>query len=175
MPLDIADLSKDRAPAPAAALSAETERAAVALIYKAARLTDDRKYVEWMDLFTEDGEYSAITHENLNHKGLRLFRDVGKTALYERVAFLMGVWQVPRGKTVHLVSNVEVFAGEHENTVQAMSNFIITRTADLEHTVLHAAGRYIDRLERRDGVWLFKDRLAIVDSNLLPGEFTELL
>ncbi len=41
--------------------------------------------------------------------------------------------------------------------------------------MLHAAGRYVDRLERRDGVWLLKDRLAIVDSNLLPGEFTELL
>jgi 3-phenylpropionate/cinnamic acid dioxygenase small subunit len=175
MPLDIADLSKDRTPAPAAAVGAEIERAAVALVYKVARLADDRKYTEWMELFTDDGEYSAITYENLTHKGLRLFRDVGKTAIYERVAFLMGVWQVPRGKTIHLVSNVEVFAGEHENTVQAMSNFIVTRTADLEHTVLHAAGRYVDRLERRDGVWLLKDRLAIVDSNLLPGEFTELL
>jgi 3-phenylpropionate/cinnamic acid dioxygenase small subunit len=175
MPLDIADLSAAKTSAPTAMVDAETERAAVALIYRAARLIDDRKYVEWMDLFAEDGEYSAITYENLNHKGLRLFRDVGKSAIYERVAFLMGVWQVPRGKTIHLVSNTEVSAGEHVNSVRAVSNFIMTRTADLEHTVLHAAGRYVDQLERRDGVWLFKDRLAVIDSNLLPGEFTELL
>jgi 3-phenylpropionate/cinnamic acid dioxygenase small subunit len=175
MPLDIADISTVSAPAPVKPVDADIERAAVALIYKAARLIDDRKYMEWLELFTEDGEYSAITHENLNHKGLRLYRDVGKPMIYERVAYLMGVWQVPRGKTLHLVTNTEVSAGEHENTVQAVSNFIVTRTADLEHTVMHAAGRYVDRLERQGGVWLFKDRLAVVDSNLLPGEFTELL
>src|SRR5215469_8243874 len=175
MPLDIADATNAKPSPPPALVDIETERAVVALIYRAARLTDDRKYMEWMELFTDDGEYSAITYENLVYKGLRLFRDVGRNALYERVAFLMGVWQVPRGKTVHLVSNTEVTAGEHEDTVQAISNFIMTRTADLEHTELHAAGRYVDRVERRDGVWLFKDRLVIVDSNLLPPEFTELL
>jgi 3-phenylpropionate/cinnamic acid dioxygenase small subunit len=175
MPLDIANLSTGSTTAPAARADAATERAIVALIYRAARLTDDRKYMEWMELFAEDGEYSAITHENLTHKGLRLYRDVGKAAIYERVAFLMGVWQVPRGKTIHLVSNTEVSATEDENTVRAVSNFIVTRTADLEHTVLHAAGRYVDCFERRAGAWLIKDRLAIVDSNLLPGEFTELL
>ena len=173
MPLDIADPSTVSTPTPVKPVDAETERAAVALIYKAARLIDDRKYMEWLELFTEDGEYSAITYENLNHKGLRLYRDAGKPMIYERVAYLMGVWQVPRGKTIHLVSNTEVSAGEHENTAQAVSNFIMTRTADLEHTVLHAAGRYVDRLERQGGAWLFKDRLVIVDSNLLPGEFTE--
>lgn len=175
MPLDIANLSEVSAATPAQPVDAETERSIVALIYKAARLIDDRKYMDWMELFAEDGEYSAITYENLNHKGLRLYRDIGKPAIYERVAFLMGVWQVPRGKTIHLVSNTEVTAGEHENTVRAVSNFIMTRTEDLEQTVLHAAGRYVDRFERRDDMWLFKDRLVIVDSNLLPGEFTELL
>jgi len=175
MPLDIANLSDASSAAPAKPVDIETERAIVALIYKAARLADDRKYMDWLELFTDDGEYSAITYENLNHKGLRLLRDVGKTALYERVAYLMGVWQVPRGKTIHLVSNIEVTAGEHENAAQAVSNFIMTRTEDLEHTALHAAGRYVDRFERQDGAWLFKDRLVIVDSNLLPGEFTELL
>jgi len=175
VPLDLAEIIRPTSARPQAAVDAEAALAVTALIYKAARLADDRQYLEWMDLFTEDGEYSAITYENLIYKGLRLFRDVGRNALYERVAFLMGVWQVPRGKTVHLVSNTEVLATEDPNAVQALSSFIMTRTADLEHTVLHAAGRYVDRLERRDGVWRFRDRLVIVDSNLLPPEFTELL
>ncbi|HZZ90207.1 MAG TPA: aromatic-ring-hydroxylating dioxygenase subunit beta [Caulobacteraceae bacterium] len=175
MPLDIADISAAKAQDSAAPADAETERSITQLIHKAARLTDDRKYMDWMELFADDSEYSAITHENLNHKGLRLFRDSGKQALHERVAYLMGVWQVPRGKTLHFVSNIEVSAGQDENAATAISNFLITRTADLEHTVLHAAGRYADALERQEGVWRFKSRLAIVDSNLLPGEFTELL
>lgn len=173
MPLDLADIV---ASAPAAArVDIETERDAVALIYRAARLADDRKYLDWMELFAEDGEYSAITLENLNQLGLRLFRDVGKPAIHERVAFLMGLWQTPRGKTLHFVSNTEVSAGDGPDQVRAVSNFLVTRTAEFEHTELHAAGRYIDILERHAGAWRFKQRLAIVDSNLLPGEFTELL
>jgi 3-phenylpropionate/cinnamic acid dioxygenase small subunit len=151
------------------------ERAIVALIYRAARLSDEQRYLDWMELFTADGEYSAITNENLAYKGLRLFRDMGRNALHERAAFLMGLLQVPRGKTLHLVSNIEVSDGERPGTASAASHFIMTRTADMEHSMLHAAGRYLDRFEQRDGVWLFKERLVVVDSNLLPPEFTELL
>lgn len=151
------------------------ERAITALINRAARLADEQRYLEWMDLFCEDGEYSAITHENLTYKSLRLFRDVGKAALHERVAFLMGLVQTPRGKTVHLVSNIEVESGEDPAAAKATSNFIITRTGELEDTRLHAAGRYLDRFERQADQWLFKERLVIVDSNLLPPAFTELL
>jgi 3-phenylpropionate/cinnamic acid dioxygenase small subunit len=174
MPLDIADPSAP-ATATAAPADAETERAITQLLYRAARLADDRKFMDWMELFTDDGDYSAITHENLTHKGLRLFRDSGKQALYERVAYLMGVWQVPRGKTMRFVTNTEVSAGDTSDTVSATSNFLLTRTADLEHTVLHASGRYVDTFQRVDGAWRIKSRLVVVDSNLLPGEFTELL
>jgi len=152
-----------------------TERAVTALIFRAARLSDERRYMDWMALFTDDAEYSAVTYENLIYKGLRLFRDVGRTALHERVAWLMGMWQVPRGKTLHIVSNIEISAGDTADSVKTTSNFIMARTADLEHSALHAAGRYVDKFERRDGVWLIKDRLVVVDSNLLPPEFTELL
>ena len=41
--------------------------------------------------------------------------------------------------------------------------------------MLHAAGRYIDRFERHGGAWRIRDRLVVVDSNMLPPEFTELL
>jgi 3-phenylpropionate/cinnamic acid dioxygenase small subunit len=175
MPANLADIATAKKADAAVAVDVETERAVTALIYKAARLADDRDFVGWMELFTDDGEYSAVTHENLGYKGLRLFRDVGRNAIYERVAYLMGVWQVPRAKTLHLVSNIEVSAGEDAGSAHAVSNFIMTRTADLEHSVLHAAGRYIDRVERRGGAWRFRDRLVVVDSNMLPPEFTELL
>jgi salicylate 5-hydroxylase small subunit len=151
------------------------ERAVVALINRAARLSDEQDFLGWMDLFAADGEYSAITDENLRLKGLRLFRDVGRTALHERVAFLMGLLQVPRGKTVHLVSNIEVSDGADADAASAVSNFIIARTGELEHTKLHAAGRYLDRFERGEDGWRFKSRLVVVDSNMLPPHFTELL
>jgi salicylate 5-hydroxylase small subunit len=170
-----ADTAKTPRAEPALTEDVAKERAIVALIHRAARRSDEQDFLGWMDLFTDDGEYSAITYENLRQKGLRLFRDVGRTALHERVAFLMGLLQVPRGKTVHLVSNIEVSDGETGAEASAVSNFIVARTGELEHTKLHAAGRYLDRFERGDDGWRIKSRLVVVDSNMLPPHFTELL
>lgn len=151
------------------------EREITALIFRAARLVDEKKYLEWLDLFTDDGQYGAATHENFTTGGLHLFKDKSKQAIHERVSFLMGLWQVPRGKTVHLVTNIELETAADGRTATARSNFLVTRTADLEHTKLHASGHYRDKFARRDGTWYFAERLAIVDSNLLPAEFTEVL
>jgi 3-phenylpropionate/cinnamic acid dioxygenase small subunit len=152
----------------------EDERAITQLIYRAAQAADDRQFMVWMDLFAEEGEYAAITRENLA-SGLYLFRDRGKRALQERAAYQIGIWQVPRGEIVHLVGNIMVAATEGEGLAAARSNFIITRTADMEHSKLYAAGQYHDTFEKKDGAWLFKVRRVIVSSNMLPAEFTELL
>lgn len=160
---------------PAPARGADAEREIAALIVRAARLADERKFLEWMDLFTDEGRYGAITYENHISTGLHLFKDKGKRALHERVSFLMGLWQVPRGKTLHLVSNLEIEVDSSGTRASCESNFIMTRTGDMEHSKLHACGRYYDKFEWRDGAWLFSERLVVVDSNMLPPEFTELL
>ena len=150
------------------------ERAITALINRAARLVDDQKFMEWMELFTEDGVYSAITRENAASSGLYLFRDVGHRMLHMRVAFLMGLWQVPRGATTHLVSNLEIEVLDAE-TATCVSNFILARTGELEMTKLHASGRYYDRFQKVDGAWRFKARDVVVDTSILPSESTDLL
>ena len=150
------------------------ERAITALVYKSARLADDQEFLAWIDLFTEDGVYSAITFENRRDNGLYLFRDVGRQMLHMRAAFLLGLWQVPRGKTTHLVANLEIEALDGVSAA-AVSNFLITRTGELEMTKLHASGRYYDRFEKSDGAWRFKSRDVVVDTNILPSEFTDLL
>jgi hypothetical protein len=45
----------------------------------------------------------------------------------------------------------------------------------MEHSKLHACGQYRDTLQRHGAAWLFKSRQVIVDSNMLPAEFTDLL
>lgn len=175
MPFNVKDLSPSVAEPAVGPPSLATERAIVALIFRAARLSDDQKYLDWMALFAEDGVYSAITYENAQSSGLYLFKDVGRRALHVRAAFLMGMWQSPRGKTTHLVSNIEVQAGEDDDSATAVSNFIMTRTGEMEHSKLHASGTYYDRFERQGDGWLFKARQVVVDTNVLPPEFTELL
>lgn len=158
-----------------AQISFAEERAIIALINRAARLSDERKYLDWMELFAEGGIYSAITYENETSSGLYLFKDVGRRALHIRAAFLMGLWQTPRGKTLHLVSNTELAAGDDETEATGVSNFIMTRTAEMEHSKLHASGVYYDRFKRVGGGWRFAERKVVVDTNVLPPEFTELL
>jgi 3-phenylpropionate/cinnamic acid dioxygenase small subunit len=166
---------KERSPAATSPADPSVEREILTLIRQAARCADEQRFLDWMDLFTDDGRYGAITHENFASTGLHLFKDNGKRALHERVSFLMGLWQVPRAKTLHLITNTEVEADASGQRATAASNFLMTRTADMEHAKLHACGRYLDRFEKQGGRWLFSERIVVVDSNLLPAEFTELL
>jgi 3-phenylpropionate/cinnamic acid dioxygenase small subunit len=149
------------------------ERAITALIHRAARLADDQQYLAWMELFAEDGVYSAITRENAE-TGLFLFHDVGQRMLHSRVAWLMGLWQVPRGATRHLVTNLEI-ALETPATASGLASFLITRTGELEMTKLYASGRYHDRFVKTDGTWRFAARHVVLDTAVLPAEGTELL
>jgi 3-phenylpropionate/cinnamic acid dioxygenase small subunit len=165
---------QDKAAPGVTADRASEERAIGSLINRAARLADDQEFLAWMELFTDDGVYAGITFENRRDNGLYLFRDTGRQMLHMRVAFLMGLWQVPRGKTTHLVSNLEIELLD-ESSATCVSNFVIARTGELEMTKLHAAGRYYDRLQKVDGAWRFKSREVVVDTNVLPSEFTDLL
>ena len=144
------------------------------LLYDYAHIVDQQRFYEWLDLFTEDGSYSAITYENLQDQGLYLFKDDGKESLKERVTFLMGFWQVGRGKTLHTVSNIQV-ASLVGGEATANSYFVIYRTGDDGVTQFHACGEYEDRLTRQDGRWLFRQRKVIVDNGVLPSHFTDLL
>ena len=154
--------------------SDNTEKEIIALLHRAARLADERHFEEWVGLFSEDGSYSAITHENFHDQGLYLFKDDGIEALKERAIFLMGFWKVPRGKTLHTITNIEVEPRD-DDSVTARSYFTLFRTGDMEHSELHACGEYQDEFVHDNGQWLFKQRRVIVDSNVLPPKFTELL
>ena len=173
MTIDVKEKTASAMPGKSVDVALE-ERAITQLINRAARLTDDQKFLDWMELFTEDGVYSGITRENRDTTGLYLFRDVGKRMLHMRAAFQMGLWQVPRGALTHLVSNLEIEVEDAENA-SCVSSFIIARTGELEMTKLYASGRYYDRLQKVDGTWRFKIRDVVVDTNILPAEGTELL
>lgn len=152
----------------------ETERQINALIARASAYADARRFVDFFELFIDDGEYSAITYENLEN-GLFLFTDKGLQGFRERAAYNIGVWQVPRGKTTHMVSGTIITPDEGNEEVVAVSNFMVARTGEIEHTSLHASGQYVDRFVQADGNWKFASRMVLVDSNMLPGAFTDLL
>jgi len=143
------------------------------LLVRYARLLDERRFPEWIELFTDDASYSAITRENLQDKGLLLFKDDGREALKERAAFVMGYYQAARFRTLHTVSNIEIGPSSRDETA-CSSYFVIYRSPWNGPPELHACGEYRDRLVMIGGGWKFRERLVIVDNGALPQNFTEL-
>ncbi len=138
-----------------------------------ARTVDDQQYHQWLDLFSEDGIYAVMTHENYLDQGLYLHRE-DKEGMKARAAHLLGVWQNPRGKTLHVVSNID-FEEVSEELVVVRSYLTVYRTEKDGETKLHTCGCAVDRLVKEGDRWLFREREVTVDNSLLPYNFTELL
>jgi len=149
-------------------------RALQSAVYEHARLLDKQLFVEWIDLFTEDGIYSLITFENEKNEGPYIIYDSGKAALKHRAAWLLDIFHVDRAKALHQITNVDVIEYA-ENEAQVHSYFSMYRTVDNGIPRLEATGTYQDHLERQGGVWKFKERRAVIDNGILPAGFTDLV
>ncbi|MGH2820790.1 MAG: aromatic-ring-hydroxylating dioxygenase subunit beta [Actinomycetota bacterium] len=99
---------------PGTELATPTVEQAKELLFLEARLLDERRYEEWLELFTEDGLYwlpihhdggtadprSAVSviYDDSERRGERVFRTLHTPVLDQN----------PPSRTIHLVSNVEV-------------------------------------------------------------------
>ena len=150
------------------------EREVSQTLYRYARAIDEQRVHDWLDMFSDDGRYGVMTYENAQEQGMYLHRE-DKEGMKIRAAHLLGVWQNPRGKTLHSFSNIEVEAVDGDQ-VNVQSCFIVYRTDMMTgETQFHSCGRARDVLVKQDGRWLFRDRDVTVDNSLLPPNFTELL
>ncbi len=97
-------------PVPAVAAGGLTREAAEALLLLEARLLDERRFEEWLDLFTPDGRYVLPSGED--DAELALIDD-DRATLEDRVTRLRSPAahaQSPPSRTLHIVSGVEVEA-----------------------------------------------------------------
>jgi 3-phenylpropionate/cinnamic acid dioxygenase small subunit len=67
----------------------------------------------------------------------------------------------------HFISNIRVLEAGDEET-RAEANVLLVQTMINRMTEIVLAGVYLDRIVRSDGRLLFKERLCIYDSLLLP-------
>ncbi|MGH7088055.1 MAG: hypothetical protein ACREFQ_04070, partial [Stellaceae bacterium] len=72
----------------------------------------------------------------------------------------------------HIVSNLRILEAE-EAHIAAEANFLILRTMPERLTEVLMAGRYLDRIVRENGRIVFKERLCIYDSLLIPTSIIE--
>ena len=149
-------------------------------LYHEARLLDERRFHEWLDLFTEDTHYWMPTRFNRLGTGREdswevekelagldemAFFDDNKVSLQQRVARLdtgMAWAEEPRSRTRHLVTNVQVEPADVENEFKAFSNFIVYRSR-LETEEDYFVGARQDVLRRIDGELKIASRKIIYD------------
>jgi 3-phenylpropionate/cinnamic acid dioxygenase small subunit len=135
---------------------------------------DEQRYLDWLELFVPEGVYSVIDHENSQAHGMYLIYDDGLEARKERVAYLMGYWKVPRSKALHTVSNV-LIASTQDDALEARSKFTVYRTDREGVTAFHTGGEYQDEFERSESGLLLRRHEVVIDMNVLPDDFTDLL
>ena len=147
-------------------------------LYREAELLDERRYEDWLDLFTDDAHYFMPMRRNVPHdESEREFTragadvnwfDEGKDTLSRRVAQIRtGIhWaEEPVSRICHMVSNVQVLHAS-ETEVGVKSRFLIYRNrVETETDVL--VGKREDLLRRVDGGFKIARRKIVLDQSVL--------
>ncbi len=155
---------------------ADTQRAVEQFLYRQAEILDQRRWEDWLPLFTEDGHYWMPADEDQT-------TGEGVPSIFYEDRFLMDMRikrishprahsQRPKNKTSHVVSNV-VIEQEDETTgeVVARSKFYVSEFRN--DIVRHFAGAYRHHLKKTDEG--FKIKLQRVDLINAEGPFEYVL
>jgi len=159
-------------------------------LYREARLLDERRFHEWLELFTDDVRYwmtgrssrypassKAIvvldrgrTTEGASSAEDELaILDESKATLAQRIARLdtgMAWAEDPPSRTRHFVANIEVEPGEAPAEITVYSNFMVYRSRSETEEDFYVGARQ-DVLRHVDGTWKIARRRLVLDQNVL--------
>jgi 3-phenylpropionate/cinnamic acid dioxygenase small subunit len=159
-------------------------------LYREARLLDERRFHEWLELFTDDVRYwmagrssryprssKAITvldplrrqESDLAIEDELAILDETKVTLSGRIARLdtgMAWAEDPPSRTRHIIANIEVKPGDTPSELKVYSNFIVYRTRAETEQDFYVGARQ-DVLRRVDGAWKIAHRKLVLDQNVL--------
>ena len=161
-------------------------------LYREARLLDERRFREWLDLFTDDVRYwmgarsnryprtskaisilspnRYVEDDKTRADELSIF-DETKETLSGRVARLetgMAWAEDPPSRTRHLITNIEV-AGETGAELTVHSNFMVYRSRAETEQDFYVGARQ-DLLRRIDGGLKIARRKMTLDQNVLSAK-----
>jgi 3-phenylpropionate/cinnamic acid dioxygenase small subunit len=162
-------------------------------LYREARLLDERRFHEWLDLFTDDVRYWMAARTNRyprNSKAISILDparyveddstredelavlDESKASLEARVARLetgMAWAEDPPSRTRHVVSNIEVEPGPAPDELTVHANFVVYRSRAESEQDLYVGGRR-DLLRRQGGTLKIAGRKMTLDQNVLAAK-----
>lgn len=152
-------------------------------LHAEADLLDERRFEEWLDLFTDDTRYWMPLVRNVQYgqSAMEFSRegvdnawiDEGKDTLAQRVRQLKtGIhWaEEPRSRMSHLITNIRILgaapSAEDARAVEVKSRILVYRNR-LETDVDIIVGKRKDSLVRSDNGWKIRRREIYIDQNVL--------
>jgi 3-phenylpropionate/cinnamic acid dioxygenase small subunit len=173
--------------------NADVLREVEQFLYREARLLDDRRFHEWLTLFTDDVRYYMLGRSNRYPKSSKAIAildperyvesdiagedelailDEDKATLGARVARLdtgMAWAEDPPSRTRHMISNIEVEAGDGDDEIKVYSNFLAYRSRAETEEDFYVGARQ-DVLRRVGGEWKIARRRLVLDQNVLSAK-----
>jgi 3-phenylpropionate/cinnamic acid dioxygenase small subunit len=150
-------------------------------LYHEARLLDERRFHEWLELFTDDTRYWMPTRSNrLSHEQEREVSGLNELAYFndnldmlkarvDRLDSGMAWAEDPPSRTQHLVTNVQVEEAEKPDEYEVTSLFLLYRNR-LEHETDLFCGTRYDTLRRVDGELKIAHRKIVLAQNVVMAK-----
>lgn len=151
----------------------EQKREIEEVLHREAHLLDERRFGEWLELFTDDVEYIMPLREHVQGKvepaGHPIIKD-DKVMLSIRVAKDQSGQshvETPKSMTCHLITNIVVDDGVADDELKVVSTFLVRQARKLRDEAWWA-GRRRDQFRRVDGRWKISRREVLLDATVLP-------
>jgi benzoate/toluate 1,2-dioxygenase beta subunit len=146
------------------------------VVFREARLLDEQRFEEWLDLFVEDALYwmpawkSETTLSADPDRELSLIYYRGKANLRDRIDRLRsGMSPVSRilPRVVHSVTNIMIDDADGD-TGTVTSSFVTHAFAPRVDRVSVHFGRYEHGLRREGGSWRISRKIICLANDLIP-------
>jgi 3-phenylpropionate/cinnamic acid dioxygenase small subunit len=162
-------------------------------LYREARLLDERRFHEWLTLFTDDVRYWMASRPNRYPKRSKAIAildperyveddltaedelailDESKATLTARVNRLdtgMAWAEDPPSRTRHLIVNIELAPTDNDLELKVCSNFLVYRSRGETEQDFYVGARQ-DLLRRVEGAWRIASRRLVLDQNVLTAK-----
>jgi len=143
------------------------DRLAIEDLYAAyVAALDERRYDDWLALFTEDCSYRLVSRENYE-RGLELslLAFESKGMLQDRIFGIRETLFHEPYYQRHLIANF-VFTPD-DGAIAVQANYVVIRTKPAQPSEVYNTGRSRDRIVPTPDGFRFAERVCVFDSELI--------
>jgi 3-phenylpropionate/cinnamic acid dioxygenase small subunit len=146
------------------------------LLAREAHLLDERRFQDWLELFTDDSEYVIPLIENVQGDvppaGHPIVHDTKEMLLARIMKDETGLShaEIPPSRTCHIVTNV-VIEERPDGQALVKSAFVVRQARKL-YDEAWWVGRRHDVMRRSNGGWQIAHRTVYLDTTVLPRGIT---